>query len=75
MRAVMIELSMDRFGSFVGKASVTARSGCISSAAAKSKIGDASRPTANTTAAFSVGFVVALVYLYQAATTKAAAPE
>lgn len=28
--------------------------------------GDASRPEANTTAAFSVGFAVALVYLYQA---------
>lgn len=28
--------------------------------------GDPSRPEANTTAAFSVGFVVAFVYLYQA---------
>ena len=32
--------------------------------------GDASRPEANTTAAFSVGFLVALVYLYQAAFNK-----
>jgi len=65
-----------------GKAQVEAGTEALAALAADSPIralidtvGDASRPTANTTAAFSVGFVVALVYLYQAATTKAAAPE
>ena len=37
--------------------------------------GDVSRPQANTTAAFSVGFAVALVYLFQAAFRSAPSPS